>query len=904
METAKFVLLILCFCFFSSGISTRPTVVKIGAIFSFNSTIGRVAKVAIDAAVDDINNDSSLLPGTNLLIQMQDSRCNGFTSIIQTIQFMKTEIAAVIGPQSSVNAHVLSHFANELQVPFLSFSATDPTLSSLQFPFLVRTTYSDLFQMSAIARMVHYYKWRKVVAIYSDDDYGRNGIAALGDMLEERLCRISYKAALSPGATRTDITNMLVRIPLMESSIIVVHVNQDLGLTIFSTAHHLQMMSKGYVWIATDWLSSFIDSSVPVEMEIMNSMQGVLTFRQHTLKSEKHGLVSRWRELTKHRNNEVLQLNSYGLHAYDNVWLIARALEAFFRDNGTISFSKDLSLHSFSLEAMTKFNEGQSLLNKMKTTEFDGVSGKIQFDSDGNLIHPAYDILNVFGSGMRTVGFWSNTSGLSTTSLETIYTNMTSNSSENQNLYTVIWPGQTMILPRGWLFPQNGKELRIGVPNRVILTEFVSKDPDTGKMRGYCIDVFTAAIDLLPYAVPYKLIPFGDGIQNPNYTDLVQKVASNVFDAAVGDITIETNRTKLVDFTQPYIQSGLVIMAHTKKFQSYAWAFLQPFTVEMWCTTGAFLIFVGTVVWLLEHRVNDDFRGPPKKQCATLVWFSFSTLFFAHREKTVGTLGRAVLLIWLFVVLIIQSSYTASLTSILTVRQLFSPITGIQGLIASNEPIGVQVGSFADKYLVQELGIQKSRIKVLSSTVALEFGPHKGGVAAIIDERPYLEFFLKAHCQFSTIGSQFTNSGWGFAFPKDSPLTADISKAIIKLSENGDLQRIHDKWLTRKGCSSENKEMDSNQLQVSSFCGLFLLCGMACFIALLIHFSIITIQFIRHYTPNDSIAARNTISRRSFQDFLSFFDEKDESVKSRSKRLELQNGGSNSDNELSIPGEK
>ncbi|KAJ0968870.1 hypothetical protein J5N97_021747 [Dioscorea zingiberensis] len=828
MEMAKFVLLVLCFYFFSCGISTRPAVVKIGAVFSFNSTIGRVAKVAIDAAVDDINNDSSLLPGTNLLIQMQDSRCNGFTSIVQTIQFMKTEVAAVIGPQSSVNAHVLSQFANELQVPFVSFSATDPTLSSLQFPFLVRTTYSDLFQMSAIAHVVDYYKWRKVVAIYSDDDYGRNGIAALGDMLEERLCRISYKNALSPRATITDISKMLARIALMESRIIVVHVNQDFGLTIFSTAHQLQMMSKG-------------------------------------------------------------------LHAYDTVWFIARALEAFFRDNGTISFSKDLSLHSFSLEAITKFTEGQSLLNKMKTTEFDGVSGKIQFDSDGNLIHPAYDILNVIGSGMRTVGFWSNTSGLSTTSPETIYTSMTSNSSENQNLHTVIWPGQTSIPPRGWDFPQNGKELRIGVPNRVILKELVSKDPDTDTMRGYCIDVFTAAIHLLPYAVPYKLIPIGDGIQNPNYTDLVQKVASNVFDAAVGDITIETSRTKLVDFTQPYIQSGLVIMAHTKEFQSYAWAFLQPFTVGMWCTIGAFLIFVGTVVWLLEHRVNDDFRGPPKKQFATLIWFSFSTLFSAPRENTVGTLGRAVLVIWLFVVLIIKSSYTASLTSILTVRQLFSPITGIQGLIASNEPIGVPDGYF-EKHLVQELGIQKSRIKVLADAVeytrALELGPHNGGVAAIIDERPYLEFFLKAHCQFSTIGSELTNTAWGFAFPKDSPLAADISKSIIALSENGDLQRIHDKWLTRKGCSSENKEMDSNQLHVSSFSGLFLLCGMACFIALLIHFSIITSQFIKHYTPNDPIAARNTISGRSFQDFLSFFDEKEDSLKSRCKRLELQNGGS------------
>lgn len=894
----KFVLLLFSLCFISSGFSARPPVVKLGAVFSFNSTIGRVAKVAIDAAVDEINSNSTLLNGTKLLLQMHDSKCYGFTGILQTIQFMTTDAVAVIGPQSSDTAHVISHFANEFHVPFLSFSATDPSLTSLQFPFLVRTTQSDLFQMSAIAQLIDYYQWRNIVVIYSDDDYGRNGIASLGDKLGKLQRQIAYKAILSPGATHTDISNMLVKIALMESRIIIVHANLDFGLTVFSVAHYLQMISNGYVWIATDWLSSFLDSSAPVEIEVMSTLQGVLSLRQHSPKSEKkHNFVSRFSELRKRKSSGVFRINSYGLQAYDTVWLVARALDSFFRDNGTVSFSKDSRLQPFSLDAMTKFDEGQTLLNKIKTTEMDGVTGKIQFDSDGNLINPAYDIINVIGTGLRTVGFWSNTSGLSTRPPQTVYTNMTSNCSENHKLHTVIFPGETTTPPRGWVFPNSGKELRIGVPNRVSYKAFVSWDPVTNTVRGYCMDVFSAAIALLPYAVPYKFVLFGDGIHNPNYTDLVHRVATNEFDAAVGDITIVKSRTKFVDFTQPYIDSGLIIAAHTQRFRSYAWAFLQPFTVEMWCTTGAFLIFVGTVVWLLEHRVNDDFRGPKKKQFSTMIWFSFSTLFFAHRENTVGTLGRMVLLIWLFVVLIIQSSYTASLTSILTVRQLFSPITGIQGLTVTNDPIGIQVGSFTENYLVQELGIKKSRIKVLSDameyTRALELGPNNGGVAAVIDERPYLELFLSAHCQFSAVGSDFTKSGWGFAFPKDSPLAVDISTAILTLSENGDLQRIHDKWLTRKGCSSENKEIGSNQLQLNSFLGLFLLCGMACFLALLIHFSIIMRQFIRHCNPTDSIASTNTITGRSFQDFLSFFDEKEENVKNKSNRMMMQNGESN-----------
>ena len=105
-----------------------------------------------------------------------------------------------------------------------------------------------------------------------------------------------------------------------------------------------------------------------------------------------------------------------------------------------------------------------------------------------------------------------------------------------------------------------------------------------------------------------------------------------IYDAAVGDITIITNRTRIVDFTQPYMQSGLVIVVPVKKSKTNPWAFLQPFTIEMWLMTGGFFLLVGFVVWILEHRLNHEFRGPPSQQIITIFWFSFSTMFFSHSK--------------------------------------------------------------------------------------------------------------------------------------------------------------------------------------------------------------------------------------------------------------------------------
>lgn len=107
------------------------------------------------------------------------------------------------------------------------------------------------------------------------------------------------------------------------------------------------------------------------------------------------------------------------------------------------------------------------------------------------------------------------------------------------------------------------------------------------------------------------------------------------------------------------------------------------------------------------------------------------------------------------------------------------------------------------------------------------------------------------------------------AFPRDSPLAMDMSTAILTLSENGDLQKIHDKWLNTRACGSPTS-LDTEQLKLTSFWGLFLICGIACFLSLLIFCCSIVRKFKRH-----SPSRRSSLSIR-FQKFLSFADRKEE----------------------------
>lgn len=62
----------------SPPLSQTPNSVNVGALFTYDSFIGRAAKPAFKAAMDDVNADQTVLKGTKLNIVFQDSNCSGF----------------------------------------------------------------------------------------------------------------------------------------------------------------------------------------------------------------------------------------------------------------------------------------------------------------------------------------------------------------------------------------------------------------------------------------------------------------------------------------------------------------------------------------------------------------------------------------------------------------------------------------------------------------------------------------------------------------------------------------------------------------------------------------------------------------------------------------------------------
>ena len=122
--------------------------------------------------------------------------------------------------------------------------------------------------------------------------------------------------------------------------------------------------------------------------------------------------------------------------------------------------------------------------------------------------------------------------------------------------------------------------------------------------------------------------------------------------------------------------------------------------------------------------------------------------------------SRFVLVIWLFMMFVIMQSFTANLSSMLTIDRLAE-------LSNTYEYIGYQEGSFVKNLLVNRLNYSESKLKVYSTIEeyheALSNGSSKGGIDAIMDEIPYMKLFLHRYPSLYTMyGPTYKTDGFGF----------------------------------------------------------------------------------------------------------------------------------------------
>ncbi|KAF8657767.1 hypothetical protein HU200_059927 [Digitaria exilis] len=797
---------------------------NVGVILDLQSLVGKMAHTSILMAMEDFYVAHRNYT-TKVFLHIRDSNADNLQAASEAVDLLENyNVSAIIGPQKSSEASFVSDLGNKSQVPVISFTATSPTLSSHSVPYFLRATLSDVAQVNCIAALLKGYGWREVITIYEDTDYGRGIIPYLVDALQEFGASIPYRSAIPVSASSDQLEQELYKLMTMQTRVYIVHMSSSIASTLFTKAKELGMMSEMYAWIVTDGIANIINSLNPSILDAMNGALGLDDF------------TARWNNKFKqdYPNNPPSQLGTFGLWGYDTIWALAQAAEKVSMVE-LLHKEQDRN-NSTCFGTMGKSTIGPKLLNEILHNKFRGLSG--DFDLENRQLQPSiFQIINVVGRGSQEMGFWTAKHGI----IRQLDQNgsKTTNANSMPDLNPVIWPGGLYVVPKGWQIPTNGKKLRVGVRTSGY-PEFmkVERDPTTNATTatGYAIDVFEEVLKRLPYAVPYEYVAF-DNEDSRSYNDFVYQVHLGVYDAAIGDITIRYNRTSYADFTLPYTESGVAMIVPVKDdTDKNAWVFLKPLTTDLWFGSIAFFIYTGIVIWLLERRINNaELTSSFFRQLGIAIYFSF----FADRERVDSILSRLVVIVWVFVLLVITSSYTANLSSILTVQQLQPTETDVHELIKKGEYVGYHNGSYVGD-LLEELGFDRRKIRGYETSDdfadALSKGSKNGGIAAVIHEVPYIKIFLSTHCKGHTmIGPIYKSEGFGFAFPKGSPMVNDFSRTILSITEGDAIIQIEKKWIgDQHACQNDGAIASPSSLNFKSFSGLFLVTGVASTSALLI----------------------------------------------------------------------
>ncbi|KAK8618464.1 hypothetical protein V6N13_132455 [Hibiscus sabdariffa] len=814
-------------------------ITNIGAIIDSDSRVGREEKTALELAVQSFNNGVS--DNHKLSLYIQNSKRDPLLAATAAEKLIKEkQVQVIVGLETWEEAALVADIGSRARVPVLTFAAPaiTPPLAASRWPYLATMANGDYQQMKCIAAMVNSFNWKRVIVIYEDNAFsGDSGkLSLLSEALRDVGSEIEYRLLLPPFSSLSNpgelVQEELMKLLNNQSRVFVVlQASSPMTIHLFEKAKKIGLMGTDSAWIVTDTVSSYLDS---FNSSVISSMEGTLGIKAYY--SEDTNLYKtfypRFRRTFRHENPEEdnFQPSINALRAYDSIGIIKQAMERLSGEE----------------------NNPNALLKNILSSNFAGLSSRIRFEQ-GRLSHdPILRIVNVVGKRYKELDFWLPGTGFSRNIVKRNGTGHVGDDITADLTGTITWPGDSKVVPKGWAMPTNTNPMIIGVPARTAFEKFVKvadgKYPGTKNYDGFCIELFYEVLGVLGYDLPYRFDP-----HNGTYDELVHKVYNKTYDAAVGDITILAKRTDSVEFTQPYAVSGLSMIVPAKPDRS-AWMFLKPFTVEMWLVTGAILIYTMLIVWFLEHQSNPEFKGPWNNQIGTALWFTFSSLFFAHKEKIYSNLTRMVVVVWLFVVLILTSSYTASLTSMLTVQRLEPNVTDIEWLKRANVKIGCDGDSFVRTYLEEVLNFKSYNIETVSNEYSYEGEFKSNHIAAAFLEQPYGKVFLSHYCKKFTISAPtHTFGGLGFVFQKGSPIARDFSKAILKLSEDGTLKSLEEKWFAPSPECSANitNSRKTDSLSIHSFWGLFVISGATSTVCLLLFVAHLLKKYWHHQEENN-----------------------------------------------------
>uniref|UniRef100_A0A8C6U8K0 Glutamate receptor n=1 Tax=Neogobius melanostomus TaxID=47308 RepID=A0A8C6U8K0_9GOBI len=729
-------------------------------------------------------------------------------------------VYAIFGFYDKKSVNTITSFCGTLHVSFITPSF--PLDGTQQFIIQMRPDIKG-----PLLSLIEYYKWDKFAYLY-DSDRGLTTLQVVLDTAAERKWQVT---AINVGNLKDERKDEAYRslfqdLENKKERRVILDCEQDKVKDIMDQVITIGRHVKGYHYIIANL--GFVDG------DLSKIQYGGANVSGFQIVDFDDPLVSkfdqRWEALEEKEypgadiRDFVAPLLYTSALTYDAVQVMTEAFRYLHKQR--IDFTRRANTGDCLANPAVPWAQGVEIERALKQVRVDGLTGNIQFDQHGKRVNYSVNIMELKTNGPVKV----------TAPPFPSFTHYVKDGNKTVIVTTILEAPYVMLKKNADLFMDNER------------------------YEGYCVDL--AAEIAKHCGFKYQLKIVSDGKYGAR--DLVYGKA----DIAVAPLTITLVREEVIDFSKPFMSLGISIMIKKpQKSKPGVFSFLDPLAYEIWMCIVFAYIGVSVVLFLVsrfspyEWHTEEYEDGQIQTNESTnefgifnSLWFSLGAFMRQGCDISPRSLsGRIVGGVWWFFTLIIISSYTANLAAFLTVERMVSPIESAEDLAKQTEISYGTLDSGSTKEFFRRSKIalfdkmwtymKSAEPSVFVKTTAegvQRVRKSKGKYAYLLEStmNEYIE--QRKPCDTMKVGGNLDSKGYGIATPKGSSLRNAVNLAVLKLNEQGLLDKLKNKWWYDKGeCGSgggDSKEKTS-ALSLSNVAGVFYILvgglGLAMLVALI-----------------------------------------------------------------------
>ncbi|KAL0131036.1 hypothetical protein PUN28_002555 [Cardiocondyla obscurior] len=759
--------------------------------------------------------------------------------------------------RSTASAQYFLQLAGYLGIPVIAWNADNSGLErrASQSNLQLQLAPSLEHQTAAMLSILERYKWHQFSVVTSQiaghDDFIQAVRERISDMQD------TFKFTILSAILVTELHDLLELVN-SESRVMLLYSTREEAIDILNAAREYKITGENYVWVVTQ--SVIENLQTPSQFPV--GMLGV------HFDTSSESLVN---EITT-----AIKVYAYGV-------------EDFINDpkNANRSLNTQLSCEGV---GESRWSTGDLFFKYLKNVSVETDQGKpnVEFTQDGVLKAAELKIMNLRPGVSKQlvweeIGVWKSWE------------------KEGLDIKDIVWPGNTHTPPQG--VPEKFY-LKITFLEEPPYINLAPPDPVTGKClvdrgvhcrvakdsdmvgidiqsaqknesfyqccSGFCIDLLQKFSEEIGFT--YELVRVEDGkwgtLEHGKWNGLIADLVNRKTDMVMTSLMINSEREAVVDFTVPYMETGIAIIVAKRTGIISPTAFLEPFDTASWMLVGIVAIHAATVMILLFEWASPsgfDMKKNPSTNhrfsfCRTY-WLVWAVLFQAavHIDSPRGFTARFMTNVWALFAVVFLAIYTANLAAFMITREEFHEFSGVDDYRLakpfSHKPMfkfGTVPWSHTDSTLAKYFKEMHSYMRSFNKSSVAEGveAVISGELDAFIYDGTVLDYLVAQNedCRLLTVGQWYAMTGYGLAFSRNSKYLQMFNKRLLDYRDNGDLERLRRYWMTGTCKPGREVQKSSDPLALEQFLSAFLLLMMGILLAAVLLFvEHLYFKYIRHH---------------------------------------------------------